>query len=67
MEFLMNQIFGQRFITFEKLRCRGQLLLKMRLSELLLHFIKYHLDQLNSKHTKIAANSIIFFGPPTTK
>ena len=37
------------------------------LSKLLLHFIKYRLDQLNSKHIKIAANSTIFFGPPTTK
>ena len=37
------------------------------LLNLLLHFIKYRLDQRNSKHTKIAANSAIFFGPPTTK
>ena len=33
--------------------------------KLLPHFIKYRLDQLNSKHTKIAVNSTIFFGPPT--
>ena len=37
------------------------------LSKLLLHLIKYLLDQLNSKHTKIAANSTMFSGPPTTK
>ena len=37
------------------------------LSKLLLHFIKYRLDQLNSKHTKIAVNSTIFLGPPTAK
>ena len=52
LEFLKNQIFGQRFIIFEKLRYRGRLLLK-----LLLHFIEYRLDQLNSKYTKIAENS----------
>ena len=28
-------------------------------SKLLLHFIEYRLDQLNSKHTKIAVNSAI--------
>ena len=52
-------------------------------SKLLLHFIKYLLDQLNKKHTKIAVNSTMqyfegssqkkcllkvwIFGPPTTK
>ena len=47
-------------------------------SKLLLHFIEYCLDQLNSQHTKIVVNSIMqyfeghsqnltFFGPPTTK
>ena len=29
------------------------------LSKLLLHFIEYHVDQLNSKHTKIVVNSVI--------
>ena len=29
LEFLMNQLFGQRFIIFEKVRCSGQLLLKL--------------------------------------
>ena len=29
----MNQIFGQRFIIFEKLRYMGQLLLKLRAVE----------------------------------
>ena len=41
LEFLMNQIFGQRFIIFEKVRCRGQLLLKLRAVEVttLFHWI----------------------------
>ena len=30
LEFLINQIFGQSFIIFEKLRYMGQLLLKLR-------------------------------------
>ena len=55
----MNQVFGQRFIVFEKLEHRGQLLLKNMPSKLLLHFIEYRLDQLNRKHTKIAVNSAI--------
>ena len=29
LEFLMNQIFGQKFIIFEKWRYRSQLLLKL--------------------------------------
>ena len=32
-KFLMNQISGQRFIIFEKLRYRGQFLLKLRAVE----------------------------------
>ena len=52
-------------------------------SKLLLHFIEYRLDQLNSTHTnsskldntvfwrllskEISAKSLMFFGPPTTK
>ena len=73
----MNQVFGESFIVFAKLEQIGQLLLKNMPSKLLLHFIEYRLDQLNSKHTKIAvnlANSILkavfkinVFGPPTTK
>ena len=78
----MNQIFGQRFIMFEKLRYRGQLLLKLRAAEVATFFIEYRLDQLNSKHTKTAVSSTIqyfegrslkkclskkFFAPPTTK
>ena len=55
----MNQVFGQRFIVFEKLEYRGQLLLEKMQSKLLLHFIEYRLDQLNSKHTKIAVNLAI--------
>ena len=56
-EFLMNQIFGQRFIIFDKLRYRGQLCWSYGPSKLLLHFIEYDLDQLNKKHTKMAVNS----------
>ena len=33
LEFAMNQIFGQRFIIFQKLRYRRQLLLKLRAVE----------------------------------
>ena len=56
LEFLMNQIFGQRFIIFEKVRYRGQLLLKLRPSKLLLHFVEYRQDKLNGKRTKTAVN-----------
>ena len=35
--------------------------------KLLLYFIEYCLDQLNTNHTKIAVNSTISFGPRTTK
>ena len=59
LEFLVNQIFGQRFIIFEKLRYIGQLLLNYELSKLLLQFIEYRLDQPYNKHTKIAINSPI--------
>ena len=59
LEFLMNQIFGQRFIIFKKMRYRGKLCWNYGSSKLLLHFIEYRLDQLNSKHTKIAVNSAI--------
>ena len=52
----MNQIFGQRLIIFKKMRYRGQLCWNYGLSNLLRHFIEYLLDQLNSKHTKIAVN-----------
>ena len=52
----MNQIFGQSFIIFAKLRYMGQILLKLRAVELLLPFIQYRLGQLNNKRTKIAVN-----------
>ena len=61
----MNQIFGQKFIIFGKLRYMGQLLLKLWAVEVieyyfsLLQFIEYRLDQLNNQHTKIAAKSAI--------
>ena len=38
LEYLMNQIFGQRFIILEKLRYRGQLLLKLRAVEVATSF-----------------------------
>ena len=44
---------------FEKLRYRGQLLLKLRAAEVATFFIEYRLDQLNSKHTKTAVSSTI--------
>ena len=50
----MNQIFGQRFIILEKLKYRGQLLLKLSAN-----FTEYRPDQLNNKHLKIALNSRI--------
>ena len=55
-------MFGQRFILFLKISYRGQLLL-------LLYFIEYRLDQLNSKHSKIVVNSAIqyFEGCPQKK
>ena len=61
-EFVMTQIFKQRFIIFEKLRV--QLLFKLRAIKvtifiLLLHFIEYGLDLLNNKHTKLAVKSIM--------
>ena len=55
----MNQVFGQRFIIFEKLSVRDQLFLKYGPLKLLRHFIEYRLDQLNSNHTKVAVNSAI--------
>ena len=55
----MNQIFGQSFIIFKKMRYRGQLLLKLRIVEVGIHFIEYRLDQLNNTHTEITVNSAI--------
>ena len=57
----MNQIFGQKFTIFEKWRHRTRLLLKLRPSKLLLHFIEYCLDQLKNKHTKTVVNSTMQF------
>ena len=54
----MNQIYGQRFIIFEKLMHRGQLLLILRAVKMA-KFTEYRLDQLNNKHRKIALNSTI--------
>ena len=57
----MNQIFGQRFIIFEKCRYRSQLLLKLRAVEVPTSFTEYRLDQLNTMHTKTAVNSTMQF------
>ena len=59
LEFLMNQIFGQRFLIFNKMRCRVNHCWSYGPSKLLLYFVEYRLDQLNSKHTKIAVNLAI--------
>ena len=91
LEFLINQIFVQRFISCFKIISIKIIKYKNNFnycwnygpSTLLLHFIKYRPDQLNSNHTKIAVNSTIqflkaalkempakslnFFGPLTTK
>ena len=64
----MNQIFGQRFIIFKKWGIGVNYCWNYGSSKLLLHFIEYRLDQVNSKHTKIAVNSAMqYFGPTTTK
>ena len=56
----MNQIFGQRFIIFEKCRYMGQLLLKLRAVEVAtsVDWISSR-STFNNKHTKIAVNSEI--------
>ena len=59
LEFLTNQIFGQRFIIFKKWGVGINYCWNYGLSKLLLHFIEYLLDQLNNKHTKTAVNSAI--------
>ena len=55
-EILMNQMFGQRFIIFEKLKYRDKILLSYVPPKLLLHFIEYCPHQLNNKHVNIAVN-----------
>ena len=60
-EFLINQIFGQKFIIFEKLRYTGKYCGNYRPSKLLLRFMEYCLDQLNSKNMKMVGNSTIQF------
>ena len=52
----ISQMFGQKFIIFEKLRYRSQLLLKLQAIEIAIHSTEYLLDQLNNKHTKTAVN-----------
>ena len=61
LKFFMNQIFGQRFIIFKKWGIGVNYCWNYGSSKLLLHFIEYRLDQLNSKHTKIAVNSAIHY------
>ena len=57
LEFLMNQIFRQRFIIFKKWGIWVKYCWNYGPSKLLLRFVEYRLDQLKSKHTKIAVNS----------
>ena len=57
--FLMNQVFGQRFIIFENWGMWVNCCWNYGPSKLLLQFIEYRLDRLNNKHTKIAVNSAI--------
>ena len=59
LEFLMNQIFRQRFIIFKKWGIWVKYCWNYGPSKLLLRFVEYRLDQLKSKHTKIAVNSAI--------
>ena len=82
-EFLMNQIFRQRFINLKNWGIGVNYCWNYGPSKLLLHFIEYCPDQLNKKHTKIAVNSTMqyfegssqkkcllkvwIFGLPTTK
>ena len=78
----MNQIFRQRFIIFKKWGIWVKYCWNYGPSKLLLRFVEYCLDQLKSKHTKIAVNSAMqyfegcsqmsakslkIFGLPTTK
>ena len=56
LKFLMNQIFGQRFIIFEKGRHRVNYCWNYGLSKLLLHFSEYGLDQLKNKLLKFLWN-----------
>ena len=57
LEVLMHQIFGQGFICLRKWGIGINYCWNYGPSKLLLHFIEYRLDQLNSKHAKIAVNS----------
>ena len=57
--FLINQIFGQKFIIIGKTSYRDQLLFQLRVVE------EHRLDQLNSKHTKITVKLTMQF--PLTK
>ena len=59
LEFLNNQIFGQRFIILRNWGIGVNYCWNYWRSKLLLHFIKYCPDQLNSKHTKTAICSTI--------
>ena len=58
-EFLMNQIFGQKFVIFEKWGIGVNYCWEYGPSKLLLRFVEYRLGQLNNKHTEIAVNSAI--------
>ena len=72
-EFLMNQIFGQSFIIFEKLRYRGQVLLKLRAIEVATSFhvslfhIYFIFQYFESSSQKKCVLKVWIFGPTTTK
>ena len=51
-EFLMNQIYGPKFISLKKKGIEVSYCSNYELSKLLLNLIEYRLDQLNNKHTR---------------
>ena len=60
-EFSMNQISWQRFIIFEKLRHRGNLLLKLQAVEIAASFHWISSRSTYNKYTKTAVNSTMQF------
>ena len=61
LEFLMNQIFGQRLSYLKNWGIDVNYCWNCGPTKLLLYFIEYRLDQLNNKHTIIAVNSATHF------
>ena len=60
----MNQISRQRFIIFEKLRCRGQLLLKLQAVEVAVNSAMQYFEGSSQKKCIL---KVWIFGLPTTK